>query len=730
MVCDPNKQITQAQIDRFRENIEAENQHVNSNEETFQKPGGGTGITQQGIENAATRQRDSIQQRAETLLSGIGFTVIGLYTADLTITERNQSVQFGTGTSATYWAPIPSVALPYTIDSTTNPNPGDDNNLRQVGEASTSYVQNEANTGDSLNLGGAVWPLSSQTSAAVGDDITNFPFLTFNSTRYKVVPELAGDILTINEDEVDADDSGLPPSAMRPVAHLPRVNEQKFEALRNVISSYSGDGFNFVTLGDSTEAGVGGTGGIYAQTTNDLRNGFTNRVGFSLVKADPNFVGVDPQNKNYRSIVTSPFEVAYEGISMLVSQDPNYETLVYSQSRNSRTDLTVYFHQRTNDAAARGLVSVYNTSGTLITSQRLDSYTPDITFGSAGSFPVAGRLQKLTIPLGTSTRGVRVVIDDLDVIDRGSGVPSDGTLFIYGFTLGQGVGLHNLAVSSTTLTEGSADNILRGVDTSERVALAQTLDADVVYIGWGTNDSKTGVTTLSQFKDDYRALIDNFRAWKSSIQIIMGTDPRGLGSPHANNPIYNNAIRDVAVEKDCILFDIETMFDVAPSDFYADTVHPSAKGYQALHYAMCNFLGVVPFEEAESRYIENRTITRSHAFTIPVTSDFTGSFVEVLDQTVEVPNWARGFIILCDVNVARAGSDLSLCAAQLLVNGFIVDRKVISVPQVSGTAVGQLSLNYNQDPSSLPQDLRVQVNLRDYGIRATDSTSGVRIRFV
>jgi hypothetical protein len=115
---------------------------------------------------------------ANEVISTIGGVDIGNYEDDETLNYYNEYVVYdrvGLSTGPTLWkAKSPrdgqsGTPLPYTIDSTTYPDPTSDPNIEPFGDANIVYVQERVNSGDSQLIGGSIWPLDSKASANIGD---------------------------------------------------------------------------------------------------------------------------------------------------------------------------------------------------------------------------------------------------------------------------------------------------------------------------------------------------------------------------------------------------------------------------------------------------------------------------------------------------------------------------------------------------------------------------------
>lgn len=526
-----------------------------------------------------------------------------------------------------------------------------------------------------------------------------------------------------------------------PVNGLPdgvvNIRAEDRDRLHGLLSSGA---LKVVALGDSTEAGVGGTnGGTYGECVGMSNSAFPNLFAYSLIAADPRFVGANqkwfPTQRPYTTAGDgfSLGDFPLPNIQLIVSQSPDLTFTVRNSERTALDAITVYYLQRTANGAARFRVTVKNSGGSTLAQQVIDTYTADVSFGGVATVSVSGRIQSTTLALSAAVRDATIEIDNVDVLDRGSGVPADGTAVLFGVAFGGGVSFRNYAVSSTTLTEGSQANQDRGVTTAGRVTAAKSFGANTWLIGWGTNDSRNNVATPGSFKTAYRDLIANIRADDPEAVIVVCTDPRGLAAPYLDNPRYNAVVRAVARENDVSLLDVEALFDALPSSVYGDDVHPSDNGYTAIAKALCVGFGV-PFAQGA----ENTTTASISALAVrdvlPVTSSFTGSFVTLDTITVNSRGRGRFLRVFAKLNLVRT-ADLVLSAARVVLTGYsglnatgtnlgsvTLDASVCSAPVVSSEALTILPLEGLYTTGAAGSYV-LTLEARDYQLRIADAES-------
>lgn len=251
--------------------------------------------------------------------------------------------------------------------------------------------------------------------------------------------------------------------------------------------------------------------------------------------------------------------------------------------------VTIYHLARTNANAPIFRVTINGTQQVTI-----DTYEPAVNFGAVlTNQSVTGIVKATTITLTTPSRTVALVFDQMTLVDRGSGVGSDGTQAIFGIDVGgSGVDHRNFAVGSTTLLESSAANISRGVSTIERVAIAKSYGANAFLIGWGTNDSKTGVSTPDAYAAQLNALLDDLDASTPASPKILFAPPKGAaGSVYENNQIFADKMRGIAQTRGLPLLDAKIVFDAIGPGAYLDEVHPSPTCRVALSRELVRLLG-------------------------------------------------------------------------------------------------------------------------------------------
>lgn len=146
--------------------------------------------------------------------------------------------------------------------------------------------------------------------------------------------------------------------------------------------------------------------------------------------------------------------------------------------------------------------------------------------------------------------------------------------------LGAGYEVTNYAVNGTTL-------LSRGdypYSNTREFKKAVEYKADIVFIELGSNDSKPiNRPFFSEFKKDYKLLIDAFRKKSKSVRIVLLV-PLPSFSKDSNtifDPVIKSSlkplIQEVAYETQSELIDLHTLF-IEASSLFPDSVHLSSNG--------------------------------------------------------------------------------------------------------------------------------------------------------
>tara|TARA_R110000744_G_scaffold250022_1_gene366233 strand:- start:313 stop:2214 length:1902 start_codon:yes stop_codon:yes gene_type:complete len=499
-----------------------------------------------------------------------------------------------------------------------------------------------------------------------------------------------------------------------------------------------GGGGGIAILGDSTLAGIGAGGTVYGEANADSVSGFSGDLKFASFQNISLFVPPNKEDTGYQSYnVNNTTGTRHPRVQMTVLGGSSFSK---SFKKNSRpevgNDFFVFFGTRTSDTAARAVVTIYDKDNIQVHQETIDSYTASIDFGTAGTVTQGLKTNqfKLTNALSTVSANdiFTLVVDSIDVIDRGSGVAADGSIWYYGSSQIECSQVYNFAVGSSTLKEGSSANISRGIETSTQLQKAYDLGCEVYYLGWGTNDSKSGVSTVDAFKNEYYDIILDIISNTVSPEIVLLTAPKGAtGSVYENNVEYNEAIRQISKSMQVGLIDVEKYFaqrSTPNSGYYDDDIHPNELGYSATLGAVCSQMGISK-NKVESPEITTTNITGTSRHEIPVSSDSTSSFIEVLNTTVTAQNRVRvsGVINLADANPLEAVKCRVVLTNNKTSATVTICEQIVNVPEVGTLAIGQIVFDDFYDFSSNPLTVDVSVQLQDYNIRSSSSTSVVII---
>lgn len=470
-----------------------------------------------------------------------------------------------------------------------------------------------------------------------------------------------------------------------------RLNELSDDNFSRIASLSRSGKLRLAIVGDSTAAGVGAGGGVYGECNQDSRAGYSMVWYWSLINSDPAFVGVSETSLYYRrssTIDVASLASAFPCYNFVYADNPSTDNqeLVYPRGTAATDRLTIYYNERTSNGAALFDVVVSDaTTGAEISRHTIDSYVDPVDFGSAGTFNVLPRLTKTTVTLPALVSKVMVRVENVSLADRGTGTPTNGSVNVYGFALGDGVMVRNFAVSSTTLLNNSAANITRGVTTSERLQKCYDMNANAIVINWGSNDSKPGISTVDEFKSSLSSRIDEIRDFNPGMSIVLATTAAGsAGSEYENNVIFFEAIREVASKKLCGLLDGQRIIRQLPrADVVADDVHPNERGYQIIADA----LGA----KSGSRSLRPKGLSLSPAFKkagyatksgVPNISDFSGDWILLEDVPIGRAPIPCQLVVHTMLNLFRAGAEIDGC--ELAVSfGATTGGSFASTPTVS-----------------------------------------------
>ncbi|MFY0760185.1 SGNH/GDSL hydrolase family protein [Metabacillus dongyingensis] len=110
------------------------------------------------------------------------------------------------------------------------------------------------------------------------------------------------------------------------------------------------------------------------------------------------------------------------------------------------------------------------------------------------------------------------------------------------------------------------------------------LDPDLITIGLGMNDAANNVIPVTQYKDNLRKLIDNFRIKNSEVSIVLCTPSRSSEASRSDLASYRTAMAEVATEKNVGLARFENAFtDGEIATYCPDGIHPNSAGHQKLY---------------------------------------------------------------------------------------------------------------------------------------------------
>jgi hypothetical protein len=495
-----------------------------------------------------------------------------------------------------------------------------------------------------------------------------------------------------------------------------------------------------VVLGDSTEAGVGnssGSGNPYGFARPLNHGGAWNMFYYSAIMAGPEFI---PPNKDTPLPLFGAFQPETGTTSTIYAPMDNYRLVAsdtpegsFKASVKKRVEsdvFSVYVMKRAADEAARfriRLTSEIDGAGTVYATEIIDTYTAPEPLVSGATEDKDGFIEAVPITLTTAVRECYVTIDTVDVVDRGNGVAADGTAVILGFVFDHGLKFRNYAVSSMTLLNESAANVGRDVTTDFMFDKATAYNGNTYVVGFGTNDSKDGVSTRPAFRADLVTRVNELIAANSKAQIILETAPTGAGI-YSDNVQYNQDVRSVARQLNVSLVDRQKIFDKSVGNSIKDDVHPSEDGYIGLSRFYTREFGIRHFYDRPS-FIEEEPL-RAYATDTGTSSvvNATSTFSTVLEQVgLRVLAGSRQVAVSATVSLADTADIEEACfeieVASAGGTTATLDTKIVSAPVVGSTALTSLHLQGVYELTN-PLDNFLTVRLRGKQFRLRTGADG------
>ncbi|POC08238.1 GDSL-type esterase/lipase family protein [Vibrio vulnificus] len=354
-------------------------------------------------------------------------------------------------------------------------------------------------------------------------------------------------------------------------------------------------GMRLAFLGDSIMAGVGADGGVYGEANKEWIT-FPCMLSSSLVFADQGFSRVDEVFKDGDGSIFYHLSGTH-GLPYVKLEVPQGQARLMFRGQDfvkAYSDVSIYYYSSSLSDYTDFNVSIY-ADGVFIKTESIKAVRDRFVIDGVTDRDVEPQLTCHTIDVSRLLYGnIEVVIDN----------PSAGKIVqIVGVTTGRGVHYKNFGVSSSTLKNNSSANSARGVTTDGQIQKALDFNADYIFLNWGTNDSKTNVSSLAEYNSELKRRIREIRALAPNVTLVLCTYPQGRpDSQYKNNELYAQEMRKVASDMDVTLVDVNKLFKLNDEGgsynqdykIYADDVHPSVIGYSLWASSVCSKLKV-PF---------------------------------------------------------------------------------------------------------------------------------------
>ncbi|MFA4730493.1 SGNH/GDSL hydrolase family protein, partial [Vibrio vulnificus] len=354
-------------------------------------------------------------------------------------------------------------------------------------------------------------------------------------------------------------------------------------------------GMRLAFLGDSIMAGVGADGGTYGEANKEWIT-FPCMLSSSLVFADQGFNRVDEIFKDGDGKIYYHL-AGLHGLPYVKLEIPQGQSRLMLRGQDfvkAYPDISIYYYSSSLSDYTDFNVSIYD-DGVFIKTEHIKAVRDRFVIDGITDRDVEPQLTCHTIHIGQLLYGnVELVIDS----------PSAGKIVqIVGVTTGRGVHYKNFGVSSSTLKNNSSANTSRGITTDGQIQKALDFNADYIFLNWGTNDSKTNVSSLAEYNSELKRRIREIRSLAPNVTLVLCTYPQGRPeSQYKNNELYAQEMRKVASDMDVTLVDVNKLFKLNDEggsynqdyNIYADDVHPSVNGYSLWASSVCSKLKV-PF---------------------------------------------------------------------------------------------------------------------------------------
>lgn len=408
-------------------------------------------------------------------------------------------------------------------------------------------------------------------------------------------------------------------------------------------------------LGDSTESGIGARGSAYGEMGDIQRPTAYETWALDLIKKSPFFIPANETNGDSDAFVkknTSLSGILDTSIFMTMDkyflsyglrQYPTNEvTVKLKHLLNAKKDkMSIIYGRRYANGAAAFDVVCNGTTKTIQTFKDVKDFTTVVGVAQQGFC-----LEWASVTIPTDVDEFSVTINN---VRQGLGQSSSvGSVNILGFYYGDELSFRNLSVRSTTLENDSDTNQSRGVTTAGRLNQAYQYGANVICMGWGTNDANISGYPLASFSAEYIRRINQIKANNEESVIILNSD-----YPDRNNVPYYEAVKKLCLSEKVSFFDMSGTLKkyVRETVMYDSFAHPNQYGQDVSGNALISQFNYNLSNSAINSQLQllDKKINATKGKTIYM-ADFpknTTDYGKILSDAI---NTADDYVVVCESN--------------------------------------------------------------------------------